>query len=147
MGMIDGMLGGWRVDHVMGEILDGSRQHSRVRGGRRAGKSHNYRCTGSHQAGASKFELTAPLAPGRLADQRQGAGRRARADEGSHCRRLSWQLAFTRRNCQPDELAGQNMHPRRGIGGEGPPVEDHVEQQVVLVPACPAGHRNPGHLA
>jgi hypothetical protein len=145
--MPGGMLRGRRVDHVMGEILDRGRQHARVRGGRRARQNHRDRRSRGGQPSAASHQPATSAAAGRLAGQRQGAGRRAVTGEGSQRCCLAGQLNSTWRCCQPDKLAGQNMHPRRGIGGEGPPVKDHVEQQVVVVPACQAGHRNPGHLA
>lgn len=57
--MLGRMVRGGRVDHSVGQILDGSRQHPRVRGGRSAGQDHGYRGSGSGQASATNGEPTA----------------------------------------------------------------------------------------
>jgi hypothetical protein len=52
MTVMGGMLRGRRVDHAMREILHGSRQDTRIGGGR-AGQAHGHHCDGSRQPGAT----------------------------------------------------------------------------------------------
>lgn len=123
-------------------LLDGAGQHASVgRGG--AAQPGYRRDQRRDQPGPATGRRPGPPAP-------QGSGpgpsRGGQSTERSQRRGLPGQLTWFRRAGQDGERPRQVMHLRRRPGGDGAPVEDHVQQRLVVLAVGPAGEGEPRHL-